>query len=803
MSSLLRTKVYDRFVSGKANYVDDLEFPNMASCVFIGSAYAHARIKNIDTSKALNVPGVLAVITGKDLPNLMEPVPAPYVDLPNIRVWRTPIVYPLAVDKVRFYGEPVAAVVAEHANAALDAIEFVNIDCEPLHPVTDALNAMQPDAPLIYEDWKDNIQVHLNFDFGDVDSAFREADRVLKASWREGRVSGFPLESRGCVASYDKARGTLLLWSSTQCPFLYQQALSKMLRLPTSSVKVKTPDIGGGFGSKDGASSWKDALVCVASMMIGRPVKWYESKREFLATGPHQRDVMWDSDVAVRNDGRILGVKAKFIVDLGAEGTNRGEGALSMVPACRAVPNAYRLKGLRIDAYGVVTNKSVYGAYRGFGKDKGIKFMERIVDLTHRQCNINAEDVRFRNFIEQQDFPHKTISGLVYDSGNYPAVLRESLRLAEIDSWRKRQKDLRKKGKYVGIGMAFVVEPAGLSSAMSYVVEPTAVCAPNTLYNGLTQARIRVTLDGMVQVFSDWTEIGQGSTLSMTKVVSDILGTKIDDLIIKPATSEMVGCGPISSRGCVYSLGAVVKAAKQLREKVIALASLFLQENAANISIKDSTIYSVKNPESRMTLRQLAEKTQSYMGRRSLPRELEEHEMLLDTSAFWYSPNTTLNPTSSYTTFCSCADIAIVEVDIETGAVGIVNYVHVHDAGKIIDEDIVRGQIYGGIAQGIGEALREELVYDKMGHLLSSSYTDFVMPTASDCPDILLAYIESPSPFTALGQKGMGESSIIGSKAAIISAIEDALSPYGITIEESPATMERVRQLVLRAQRGR
>jgi len=778
-----------RLVSGKGFYVDDIELPNMTHCIFVGSPYAHARIKSVDVSRALRLNGVLAIITGKEVAKLMDPLPA----TSNYEAigwhWRTPKVYPLAVDKVRFQGEPVAAIIAEHPYIALDAADLIDIEYELLPPVSDVNEAMQPGSPLVYEEWEDNMQVHLEFNFGDIDAAFKEADRILRVSWHEGRVSGFPIEARGCIASYDRITGMLNMWSSTQAPFLGRQYISSVLRLPTSKVRIVVADVGGAFGNK--LNWWKDTVVGLGSIITGRPVKWVESKRELFLTGSHNRDVTWEGEVAVKNDGSILGVKAKFVKDLGVEGTNRGSAAMGIIPACCSVPNAYRLfKGLKIEACGVVTNKAPYCAYRGYGKDKGIKFMERIMQIVSRELNIEPEQIRLGNFIQPHQFPYKQISGYVYDSGDYPAVLKKALKLGEVDLWREKQRQARKQGKYIGVGVAFMVEPAG-------------VAAPHCIYGGLTQARVRITSDGLVEVESDQTEIGQGSTITRTKVVANILGAKIDDIEVKRDTSDMPGSGVYSSRGAIYPTGALIRAARELRVRMIKFAGHFLNEEPAHIDITDGVFHSTKDPTKRMSLKELADCAYFRPGPRGLPHDMQvKHEILLDVSASWFSPNTAQNPTSTYATYCSGADIAVVEVDVETGAVSILKYAHVHDAGTLLDKDVVEGQIFGGIVQGIGEALSEELVYTRSGELLNNSYTDYVIPTAQDSPDIAMGHIETPSPFTELGQKGIGEAPVITSKAAIINAIEDALSPFNIRVPESPATRERIRRWILESQEG-
>jgi CO/xanthine dehydrogenase Mo-binding subunit len=763
---------------GESVYADDFEYPNMAYCVFVGSTQAHARIKDIDVSGAMQAPGVLKVLTGKDLIQYMDPLPATSDFSVVGWHWRVPKVYPLAVEKVRFYGEPVAAVIAETEYAARAAAELIQIDYEVLPAVVDAKHAMQPDAPLLYEEWGDNVQVHVTFEWGDIDSVFSEADRVLKVSWQEGRVSGFPIEPRGCVALYDKNTKELTMWGTYQTPYIAQRCISTTLRLPRSKVKVIALDIGGAFGNK--INSWKDTVVALGSILTGRPVKWFENTREFIVTGPHQRDTIWEGEVAVTNGGKVLGVRAKYIQDLGVESTNRGAAAMSIVPACAAIPNAYRLKALKVDAYGVVTNKSFFCAYRGYGKDKGVKFMERIMDWIAAELKIDPAEIRKRNFIKANEFPYKQISGYVYDSGDYEKVFDEAIRMADAEKWRQEQQTLQGSGRYIGIGYAFTVEPAGVTVA-------------NCVFTGATEARIRINEDGFVEVWSDRTEVGQGGNITIGNVVSEILGANLEDIIVHNVTSDMVGSGPISSRGAVYPLSAVAKAARELKARVVKIASFFLEENEENISVGGGLIFSVKNKDKKMTFKDLARRAYFSPGPRGLSEELKlKGDIVLDVIATWYSPNTAKNPTSTYTTFCSSADVAVVEVDVETGNVSIIKYVHVHDAGRIINKQVIDGQLYGGIVQGIGEALIEEILYNEAGELLTKTYADFLMPTSVDAPGILLKHVETPSPFTETGAKGMGEAPIIGSKAVIISAIEDALRPFKVRIDRAPATKERI-----------
>ena len=775
-----------RIISGKGQYIDDLEFHDMAYLAFVGSPHAHAKILGYDVRKALETPGVLTVITGKEIVELTNPLPV-QADLSAPGwTWRLAKVYALAVEKARWYGEPVAAVIAEDEHTAIKAAELVEIQYEPLPVVTDMTEAMKPGAPLLYDDWEDNKQVHLKFDFGDVDAAFKEADHVLKVSYREGRVSAFPLEARGFIASYDKNMESLTMWGTFQTPFMARHNIAETLGVPEVKVKVIAVDIGGAFGNK--IHTWKENVVALGSKLIGRPVKWVESQREWFATGPHQRDVVWDGEIAFKNDGTLLGVKATVIHDLGVESTNKGIAATSIFPACSAVANAYHWKGMHIEGLGIVTNKSFYCAYRGYGKDKGVKFIEHVLDQVAKELHMTPEALRFKNFIQPDEFPYKQINNYTYDSGDYPATMNKALEMADVDSWREKQKELREQEKYIGIGVAFTIEPAG-------------VAIRNCQMGGITEARVKIAYDGTVEVHSDRTEIGQGADRSHAIIVSDILGCNIEDVMVAPVTSDWIGQGPLSSRGAVYPASAVAKAAKMLREKVLTYSSVFLEDERENIEIHDGMIYSINDRQKRLTYKELAQRAYFFPGPRGLPKEiLKKHDHLLDVTTTWYS-DVTAETGASYTTFCSSADIAVVEVDTETGITQVLKYVHVHDAGKITDKQIVDGQIHGGIVQGIGEALSEELVYSENGKLLSTSHADYLMPTAVDAPDILVGHLETPSPFTELGTKGMGEAPIIGSKAVILSALEDALSPFNVRVNESPATREKVRKWVLGAKK--
>lgn len=767
----------ERLIAGKGQFADDLEIPGMAHLVFVGSPHAHAKISRIDTSAASNVPGVVRIITGEDMKKHTNPIPVQARFKKPDWIWRLATVYAMPADKVRWFGEPVAAVVAEDETTARVAADRVVVEYEPLPAVTDAREALKPGAPKLYDDWEDNTQVHIKFDWGDPDAAFAEADRVFQVSHSEGRVTGLPIEPRGCVAQYDMKRGTLSMRGTFQTPYLARHNLAAALGIPEARVKVEAVDIGGAFGLK--IHVWKENVVALASMLTGRPVKWSESLRDFITTGPHQRDVFWEGEVAVKNDGTLLGLRATVTHDLGVEGTNKGIAAISIFPACAAPPNMYHWKGMHIEGIGAVTNKSFYCAYRGFGKDKGLKFIESVINRIARELGLTPEEIRFKNFIQPEEFPFHQINHYLLDSGDYPATLNKALEMADVATWRKEQEKGRGDGRYLGIGLVTTIEPAG-------------VAVFNCQMGGLTQARVQITPDGTVEVDSDRTEIGQGSEISHTNIVCNILGCLPEEVYVRPVTSESIGQGPLSSRGAVWPASAVAKAAKLLREKVNRFAAHLLKAAPEDIDVKDGLVSVRHKPEQKMTFKAFAEKCFFFPGPRGLPKDiLLAHDQLLDVTATWYNP-TTPESNSTYTTFCSSADIAVVEVDTETGSTQILKYIHVHDAGTIISHKVVDGQIHGGIVQGIGEALTEKLDYDANGNLLNTSVAEYLMPTAVEAPDIEIAHFETPSPFSETGSKGMGEAPIIGSKAVILTAIEDALAPFGVTVNDSPASPERV-----------
>ncbi|MEM4303532.1 MAG: xanthine dehydrogenase family protein molybdopterin-binding subunit [Candidatus Caldarchaeum sp.] len=778
---LLREKV-GRLLKGFGQYLDDLNPPNLLHCALLTSPYPHALIKSVDVSKAYSLPSVKKVLTGEDLKRYMGPLPlmADYSEMGL--VWRDPKAYPLAVDRVRFVGEPVAAVAAEDRYSAVDALDLINVEYEPLPAVADVEKALSPDAPLLYPEWGSNIQCQFRFRTPNVAEVFASADRVVSVRWREARQSGFPIETRGTIAVYDKSFDSFLVYSSTQSPTIGRHVIAKALQIPVGNVKVIAPDVGGGFGNK--VNFTLEILACLLAKITGRPVKLVENRYQNIVMGPHQRDVLWRVEAAVKNSGELLGLKAQLYIDLGVEGNARGCGAPSIIPATLSSPGAYKLKAVDVETSGIVTNKSFYDAYRGYGKDKGAKMIERVVDRVAAELGLPPETVRYRNFIQRHEFPYNQITGYIYDSGDYEACLAKALQLLDISSWRLKQEELRKRNEHIGIGMSLTLEPSG--GAIAY-----------SIYSGYESARIRLSEDGTVEVYSGWTDIGQGSVPTMAQITSEILGVALDDVKVHTGSSDFMGLGPYASRGIIYGAGAVVKAAKAIKERILKIAGHLLECRPEDLEIRDSTIYVKDEPSRKITFKQLSHAVYFKGQQKTLSTELMREGLVpIDITVSWFSP-LTAEKFTTYTTVSAAADACVVKVDTETGKVDILKYVSVHDCGKIINHEIVEGQIHGGLAQAIGACLYEEVVYDANAIPLTSSFMDYLMPTTLEMNfPIETSHVETPSPFTELGGKGMGESSVYSGVVTVANAVEDALRPFGVVVDSIPITPEKVRHWI-------
>lgn len=763
---------------GSAKFVDDIKLPGMSYLGFTRSPLAHALIKRVDTARASRMRGVLSVLTGEDVKRIMKPYPPFFKDFPGLRYAEC---YPLAIDRVRFAGEPVVAVVAEDRYTLDDALEAIEVEYEELPVLTEPEEAMKPGSPLIYPEWGDNVMFRFVVRGGDVEAAFRKADIVLSEKLDIHRYTGTPIETRGYLAEYDAASGCLTLWASTQQPHPLRTMLADALGLPEMRIRVIQPHVGGGFGLKTPLYP-EEALVCLLAMRIGRPVKWVETRREHLLGTGHARQQRHYVEVAVRRDGVVLGLRDKMIVDLGVFYPTHGQ--MQMYVTAKHIVGPYAIKNVLVEAYGVATNKTYYYAYRGFGKEAANFVYERVMDLVARELALDRAEVRLRNFIGPEEFPYKSPTGAVYDSGDYHAVLKKALDLVERQGFSRRREESRKRGRLTGLGFSFVLEPCGAS-------------VPDSYTQGYDAATVRVDPSGKVTVLTGITSPGTGNETAVAQVVADELGVRLEDVAVIQGDTSICpyGLGNFSSRAAIVGVSSALLAARAVKEKILRIAAGILEASADDLEVEDGYIH-VRGVSGRgIHLSELARFVYKniYLVRGEEPG--------LEATRYFLTPNVYHTPDeegriNTYPLYPYAANVALVEVDPETYEVRLLGYLVVHDCGTLINPGFVDGQVVGGVAQGIGGALLEELVYDARGQLLTSSFMDYLIPSSMEIPEITVHHHETPSPFTPLGSKGCGEGGAEGVSAAIASAIEDALSGYGIRIRATPLTPDKIWRLL-------
>ena len=772
-------------MTGKGKFVADVCLPGMLHAAILRSPYAYAKINSINTKKASRHPGVVAVVTGIEAAKLSKPIPFMYS--PTGFGSKTADVYGLATDRARYVGEPVAAVVAVNKLVAYEALELVEVDYTPLTPVVDAERALEPGSPLVYEPWGDNLLLKMSFRGGDVDRAFKEADYVIKDSLKSHRYTGVPIEPRAYVADYDRANGKLTLYATTQQPHPLRTTLAAALDIPENNIHVIQPDVGGAFGVKTPPYQ-EEILLPILAISTGKPVKWVEERRENFLAGGHAREMVHHFEVAFNRDGRVVGLREKMIADTGAPSPLIGWG-MAFVGAIH-IPGVYKIENVEVESLMVVTNKAPWNAYRGYGKENSNLLMERCMDLVARKLGISPIETRLKNFVQPQEFPFKQVSGQVLDSGDYPKVLNRLLQMSEYDELREERERLRRQGKYVGIGVVFEVAPGG-------------ACLPDSYITGYDGTTVRVAPTGKVTVLTGITSPGTGNETMIGQVVADELGTSIGDVSVIQGDTDMCpyGLGNFSDRSTIVGASSAMLAAKDIREKMLKVAASMLEASPEDLDIEESRIF-VKGVPSKFL--KFADVSQAIYRR---PYDCAiEIEPGLEATRYFRTLNATHIPDeqgriSTYPSYPNMAHLAFVEVDGETGEVKILKYAAVHDCGFVMNPMMVEGQLHGGIVQGIGGALYENLVYDDSGQLLTTTFMDYPIPTSMEVPRIEVANHETKSPFTPYGTKGVGESGPVGAPSVLISAVEDALSSLGVKITELPLTPNKVWELIRDAKR--
>jgi carbon-monoxide dehydrogenase large subunit len=756
----IRRREDPRLITGTATYVDDIQMPGLHHACIVRSPHGAAKIKSIDIKPALDFPGVAAVFTGRDTEKV-GPVPCG-ASLPGLRV---PHHHILAIDRVYFVGHPVAVVVATDRYIARDAAEAIEVDWEPLPAVTDPEKAIAAGAPAVHPEWPDNTAFNYHQDGGDIDKAFAEAEVVVKQRITSQRLIPSAMETRGVVAQWLAGDRALTLHTSTQVPHLVRTLVAQMLGLEENRLRVITPEVGGGFGSKLNIYA-EEALMGFVAMKIGKPVKWIESRRENFTCTIHGRGHVDYYEIAAKRDGTLLGIKLKLIQDLGAY----HQLLTPAIPTLSVLmmPGLYKCQNIRADIVGVFTNAVPTDAYRGAGRPEATHGIERMMDILAAELKMDPVDVRRKNFIANDAFPYHTATGLIYDSGNYAAPLDKALDLVSYKKLREEQKQARADGRLMGIGLSTYGEICAMGPS------------PATPAGGWESATVKIEPSGKVTVMTGCSPHGQGEETTFAQIAGDELGVGIDDVLVVHGDTAIVqyGIGTFGSRGTAIGGTAMYFAIQELKEKIKKYGALLLDSD--DVSFANGVCTDNKTGNS-VPLAQIA--AASYRAMKLPPNT----EPGLVATYFWEPPNFT---------FPFGAHIVITEVDRDTGDIHIQRYVAVDDCGNILNPLIVEGQVHGGVAQGLGQALWEQAVYDDNGQLITGELMDYAIPKASYMPWIETSHTITPSPVNPLGVKGVGEAGTIGCSPAVVNSVVDALSPLGVRHIDMPLTPEKIWNLI-------
>ncbi len=755
----------DELLSGKGVYVDDIDLPGMLHACVVRSVHARAKILRIDTTAAKRATGVVDVITFEDLGAARKlPLTIPH---PNLKPLSE---FPLAKDQVRYVGEPVAVIVAESRQLAEDAAALVEVDYEVLPACIDIEKALAPDAPRVHEGEPDNVGGFMKQSTGNVEKAFAEADHVIKATLRVHRGGCHAIETRGIVAQFEAKAGFLTIWASCQGPHRIRRTLLQLMDMPEHKVRVIAPRVGGGFGPKGGFYP-ENFLVPWLAVRYGTAVKWIEDRREHFIASRQERDQTHWVEAAFNNDGKVVGLKNFFLYDTGAYSTSL------VVPwiTLATLPGPYKIPNLQLEFKAVYTNKVTAMVVRGAGRPQAVYVMETVMDRIARELNMDPAEVRRRNFIQKDEYPYsvgilyRDNNPLEYDSGNYPACLEEALRMIGYDDFRKTQAAERRRGVRLGVGIAAYVEGTGFGP-----------------YEG---GSVKVGTDGKIYVFTGAASQGQGQETALGQICADYLGVDFKSVAVVTGDSAAIpyGVGTFASRVMVTAGNAIAQASAQLRQKALELAANKLECRSEDLDLVNGEIFVKGTPEKKVTLRALAHeaanRVSGFMVDRSIEPGLE--------ATVYYSPRRS--------THSNGVHIAVVKVDEETGHVEVQRYAVAHDCGTVINPMLVDGQIHGGVAHGIGNALYEEVIHDESGQILNGSYMDYYLPGAMEVPRMDVAHIETPTPLNPLGCKGAGEGGTIPAPTAVSLAIEDALSDLKVKVNRIPVSPEALANLIGKA----
>jgi carbon-monoxide dehydrogenase large subunit len=764
IGAAIRRQEDPRLLSGQGVFVDDVKLPGTLHAAILRSPHAHARICSIDASKARAIAGVAAVVESKNIESIAKPIPARIYALPGLDRY---LQFPLARDKVRYVGDPVAVVIAENPYLAEDALEEIEVTYEPLPAVVNVRDALR-DQVLVHEQNGSNLASHYKVSVGNVDEAFRVADYKRREEFKTQRLTGSPLETRGILAFYDPAQDQLTVWGPTKVAHYNRGLLSTLLNFPEHKIHFIEPDVGGGFGVR-GEFYPEDFLIPYASMQLKRPVKWIEDRREHLLAANHSREILCDVEIAAGRDGTLLGLRAQVFGDMGAYIRTHG----GVVPAHVAdlLPTPYRIANYECSVHFVMTNKTGTGTLRAPGRYESSFIMERLVDIVARDLGIAPVEIRKKNLIIPEQMPYivgntqPENKATILDGGNYPRALAQALEIFGYENL-KHLEGHYDNGRYHGIGIACFVKNTGRGPHES--------------------ARVLVDAKGSIEVYLGIATLGQGHKTIMAQICADALGVPLEQITVYLGNTDYMptGGGTYASRATVMGGNALYLAALELKQNILRIAADQLETRPDQLQLKDGTIYLTEdNGENSplMTLREIVHVARA----KGL---YDKDRFRLDVSANF----TSLRHTYTYGTH-----VAHVKVDAETGQVEIVRYLALEDVGRCINPLLVRGQVVGAVAQGIGATLLEALTYNEDGQLLTTTLKDYLLPTSTDVPPIeCIVTEESPSTLNPLGIKGVGEGGIVPTGAVLANAVACALAPLNVKIVELPLTPNRLREWI-------
>ena len=764
----VRRKEDRRLLTGAGRFVEDVARPGAVRLGVVRALHAHARVRAVELTAVRRRPGVIAAWSAADLPEVARTIAAAWGGAHKGRPFAVPI---LAGERVRYVGEPVAIVVAEDAHTLADALADVEVDYQPLPPLA-SVEAASTTPTRVHDTWPDNTTLPVAAAIGNADAAFASAPLVVGGRFRHPRLAAAPIETRGAVAWPDADSGTLVVWASIQNPYRLRDAVATALGLAAETVRVRVPDVGGGFGPK-GDVYPDEILVALAAVRLGRPVKWIEGRREDFSSLGHDREQVHDARLAVTGDGRIVALETSFRADVGAYPA-QGDGLT--LNTVNHMPGPYRVPAYRGSGHSVVTTKMFNAAYRAAGRPEAVFVMERLMDLAARRAGLDPAELRRRNLVRPDEMPYrpgltyKDGVSVTYDPGDFPAAFERALTLLDYDGWRRRQKAQTGSARRIGVGVACYAQGTGLGP-----------------YEGAT---VRIDPSGKVYVVIGVAAQGQGHATTLAQVAAAELGATFEDVTVVGGDTERfpIGMGTGGSRVMVNTGPAVAGAAREVRAKAARVAAEVLECAVEDVRIEASRAFVAGLPDRAVPLGRLAHVAVKSKALRGLP------EPTLNACTYFY-PDTV--------TWAFGVQAAAVEVDVETGATRLLGYAIVHDPGRAINPAIVEGQLHGGSAQGIAAGLLEEIVYDDAGQLLTGSLMDYALPRADVLPPLVVTLDEHRSVVNPLGAKGVGESGAIGGAAAIANAIEDAVADLGVTIQEIPVTPARLWALLAAARDAR